>query len=75
MKGISACREIVRHSFSKRKSAGMFQAAEQKEITISQQEQRQDYCNTHLFKPILGFWDGVQFTDEAHCALDDFPDE
>ncbi|KAH7087528.1 hypothetical protein FB567DRAFT_592207 [Paraphoma chrysanthemicola] len=33
------------------------------------------YTGDKRFLPIDGFWDGVQFTDEAHMALDDFPEE
>jgi hypothetical protein len=73
--GISACRETVRRALLTRKNAAMFKASKQKAITLSQQEQRRDYSDLHRCKPVQGFWDGVLFTDEAHMALDDFPDE
>lgn len=49
----------------------MFKAAKQKEITVSQYDQRVEYTIEKPFSPIQGFWDGVLFTDEAHLALDD----
>jgi hypothetical protein len=73
--GVSACRETIRQALLSRKNAAKFKAAKQKAITLSQQEQRRDYSDLHRGKPVQGFWDGVLFTDEAHMALDDFPDE
>lgn len=53
--------------------AGMFKAATQKPITEPQAVQRKDYTGLHQHKEVVGFCDGVQFTDEAHMTLDDFP--
>jgi transposase len=73
--GVTACRETIRRALLNRKRAAKFKASKQKAITLSQQEQRRGYCNLYRYKPVQGFWDGVLFTDEAHMALDDFPDE
>lgn len=72
---IQACRETLRTSLKNRFSAGMFKAAKQRKITTAQQAQRVTYTYHQLDKPILGFWDGVVFTDEAHCSLTDFPED
>jgi hypothetical protein len=53
----------------------MFRASTQKGITDPQASQRQNYCATSQYQPVIGYWDGVQFTDEAHMALDDFSAE
>ncbi|KAH7390025.1 hypothetical protein BKA66DRAFT_460320 [Pyrenochaeta sp. MPI-SDFR-AT-0127] len=53
----------------------MRKAALQKEITDDQAIQRAQYTLDKRFWPIEGYWDGVVFTDEAHMALDDFPQE
>lgn len=56
-------------------SASMFKAATQKEITVPQQTQRVLYTTNKRYRSVKGYWDSFIFTDEAHCALDDFPDE
>ncbi|KAF1934777.1 hypothetical protein EJ02DRAFT_410866 [Clathrospora elynae] len=53
----------------------MFKASKQKKITASQAAGRIAYSNDHKDKPVQGFWDGVQFTDEAHLDPGDLPDE
>jgi hypothetical protein len=56
-------------------NAGMFRASTQKNITEPQAAQRQSYAAHNQYQPIIGYWDGIQFTDEAHMAFDDFPAE
>lgn len=58
-----------------RAHAGMCRASTQKEITDPQALQRQNHCAVNQYKAVVGFWDGVLFTDEAHMALNDFPAE
>ena len=58
-----------------RADAGMFRASTQKAITDPQASQRRNYCITNQHQPVIGYWDGVQFTEEAHMALDDFSAE
>ena len=72
--GIRASRRTVQRALLARRSAAMFKAAKQKEITVPQQVQRVEYTAERQYNPIEGFWDGVQFTDEAHFSLDDFPE-
>jgi hypothetical protein len=51
----------------------MYRASTQKEITEPQASQRQNYSAVNQYNPAVGYWDGVQFTGEAHMALDDYP--
>jgi hypothetical protein len=53
----------------------MFKATKQKKSTPAQQHQRRSYNDERRVFPVVGFWDGVLFTDEAHMALGDFPEE
>ena len=71
--GINASRRTLQRSLRDRKNAGMYRASNQKEITNPQASQRQNYAAVNQYKPVIGHWDGVQFTDEAHMALNDFP--
>jgi transposase len=50
----------------------MFRASTQKAITDSQAQLRKDYTSTMRNHPVVGHWDGFQFTDEAHMSLQDF---
>jgi hypothetical protein len=73
--GIEASHCTLQRSLHTRADAGMFRASTQKGITDPQASQRQNYCATSQYQPVIGYWDGVQFTDEAHMALDDFSAE
>ena len=73
--GIQAHRSTVRRALLELRNAGMRKAALQKEITDDQAIQRAQYTLDKRFWPIEGYWYGVVFTDEAHMALDDFPQE
>jgi transposase len=73
--GIHAHKRTLQRSLKIRFSASMFKAATQKEITVPQQMQRVLYTTNKRYRSVEGYWDGFIFTDEAHCALDDFPDE
>jgi hypothetical protein len=73
--GIHTCRETIRTALLNRKRARKFKTVTQKAITLPQQTQRTVYAMENRFKDVEGFWDGVMFTDEAHMALDDFPDD
>jgi hypothetical protein len=44
-----------------------------RKLSLYQARQRKEYSIANQFKPIFGFWDGIQFTDEARMSLDDFP--
>lgn len=73
--GIDASHRTLQRSLHGRMNAGMFRATTQTNITDPQASQRMTYAGENQYKPIIGYWDGIQFTDEAHMALDDFPAE
>ena len=70
---IDASHRTLQRSLRDRKRAGMCRASTQKEITEPQASQRQHYSAVNQYNPAVGYRDGVQFTDEAHMALDDYP--
>ena len=70
---IDASHRTLQRSLRDRKCAGMYSASTQKKITKPQASQRQNYFAINQYKPAVGYWDGINFTDEAHMALDDYP--
>jgi hypothetical protein len=69
--GIQASKRTAQRSL-RLLDAGMFRASTQKAITDSQAQLRKDYTSTIRNHPIIGYWDGFQFTDEAHMGFQDF---
>jgi hypothetical protein len=69
--GIQASKRTAQRSL-RLLDAGMFRASTQKAITDSQAQLRKDYTSTMRNHPVVGHWDGFQFTDEAHMSLQDF---
>ena len=56
-----------------RRNAVMFKPARVKELKELQKEEHVEYGREHQFKHIIGFWDGVIFTDEAYVNPNDIP--
>ncbi|KAI1676338.1 hypothetical protein KJE20_14067 [Pyrenophora tritici-repentis] len=54
-------------------NAKVYRASKAKRITPSQVSQRLDYWEKYRLKPVLGFWDGVIFTEEAHMSMSELP--
>lgn len=61
------------YNLSNREDAHLFEAAYTREPSKDNFKKCIEYDTEHLNKPLLGFWNGIFFTDEAHFNLtDDF---
>ncbi|KAF2820536.1 hypothetical protein CC86DRAFT_411837 [Ophiobolus disseminans] len=63
---VPLCPRALRYNLSNRIDAHVYTAAYTDKLNDGNWRERTQYSGAHMHQPMLGFWDSVWFTDEAH---------